>query len=100
MKWLPMAMIIALAIVGCRITDPISPTPNVKDTDLCGEAEVRIIELQCKDRRGDPMWINRNGEKFEDTCRIAQKEGGIFLNPKCVRGAKTCAEMRNCPAMN
>lgn len=99
MRHLVAAMIVSLFIVGCPVRDPVSPTPDVKDTDLCGEAEANIIRLKCLDRRGDPLWVNRKGEEFEDTCRIAQEQGGVFLNPDCIRNATTCAEVVACPTI-
>lgn len=99
MRHLMAAMIASLFIVGCPAKDPVSPTPDVKDTDLCGEAEATIVKLQCRDRRGDPMWVNRNGEEFEDTCRIVQDQGGVFLNPECIQNAKSCAEVSACPTI-
>ncbi len=43
------------------------------------------------------MWVNKHGEKFEDTCRTLQEEGGVFINPKCITLSKTCKEVKACP---
>ena len=77
--------------------EPQGPTPVVRDTDACDDAEINLKELECKDRNGDPMWINKKGEPFAETCRIAQDEGRIFLDPKCIAAAKTCEEAKSCP---
>lgn len=50
------------------------------------------------DRAGNPMWVNLNGERFKTTCEIAQEEGRIFLNPRCISEAATCEEAKACPA--
>jgi len=44
------------------------------------------------------MWVNRHEERFRDTCKTAQEEGGIFLNPKCIANARNCTEVNQCPA--
>lgn len=97
-KLLPTLMLLVLT-TGCPSTTPkpVGPTPVVRDTDVCGDAGKNIEKLQCRDRRGDPMWVNRNGEKFEETCRTAQEEGGIFLDPKCIAEATTCEQVLACP---
>ncbi len=94
-----MVMVIG-GIGACKPTAaPETPTPPpVSDTDSCEQAERRLEELACLDRRGDPMWVNRNGERFADTCRTAQSEGGIFFNPRCVAAAQSCEEALACPA--
>jgi len=75
-----------------------APTPTPTDTGHCLQAEQKLKRLQCKDRAGDPMWVNRHGERFRDTCKTAQEEGGIFLNPKCIANARSCTEVNQCPA--
>jgi len=90
-------LILAIALVAGCSGAPI-PIPDVTDTDLCGEAEVNLERMQCKDRAGDPMWVNRRGERFRDICTKAQEEGGIFLNPRCIMEAKTCEEAKACPS--
>ncbi len=100
MKKYLIGLVLAIAVLGCPpVPDPHhpGPTPDAKDTDQCDAAEKKLEELECKDRRGDPMWVNKKGERFGDTCRIAQKKGTIFLNPKCVADAKTCEEANSCP---
>lgn len=99
MKYL-IRIVLALVITGCPPVPELhhpGPTPDVVDTDECEAAEKRLEELECKDRRGDPMWVNKRGERFQETCRIAQDEGTIFLNPKCIANAKTCEEANTCP---
>lgn len=93
-------LVLLLALAGCPpVLDPHhpGPTPDVVDTDQCESAEKKLEELECKDRRGDPMWVNKKGERFQETCRRAQEEGTIFLNPKCIANAKTCEEANVCP---
>ena len=86
---------------GLKPTDPESPppTPEIKDTDLCDDAEERLKELGCKDRRGDPLWKNRRGEEFSELCRIMQDVGRIYLNPDCVIYSKDCEEVLECTTM-
>lgn len=88
----------ALLLSGCPKTYDPKPAPIPKDTDKCLAAEQNLEKLQCKDRAGDPMWINKLGERFGETCRKAQEEGRIFLNPACVRDAQTCEAANKCPA--
>ncbi len=92
-----MWLLMALLLVGCPT--PPDPTPPVVDTDLCGEAGKNLEELQCRDREGNPMWVNLGDERelFVDTCKIAQEAGGIFLNPKCISEASSCEEAKKCP---
>lgn len=97
MKKLPLLIVLALAGCPPPPPEPKGPTPIPKDTDVCGDAGANLEELQCLDRNGDPMWVNKQGEKFEETCRRLQEEGGIFINPVCVRDAKTCREAKACP---
>jgi len=75
-----------------------TPTPTPTDTDYCLPAEQNLERLQCRDRAGNPMWVNRHGERFRDTCETAQREGRIFFNPKCIANAKHCTEANRCPA--
>ncbi len=101
MKSAILLVLATLFLAGCPVTqDPVKPlpVPEVVDTDLCGEAEKNVKKLQCKNRDGTPMWVNKLGETFAETCRIAQDEGGIFLNPRCVSVAPTCKEINQCPA--
>lgn len=87
------------ALAGCPPSVEPKPAPIPKDTALCGDAEANLERLQCKDLRGDPMWVNRNGERFKDTCEEAQEEGRVALNPGCVSDAKTCEEAKRCPVI-
>ena len=88
---------IAILTAGCPPVEP-KPAPIPEDTDWCGAAEQTLERLGCTDMRGDPMWVNKNGERFEATCETAQEEGRIFLNPRCVAEAVTCEEAKTCPA--
>lgn len=45
------------------------------------------------------MWVNKRGERFEATCQKAQREGTIFLNPKCISETTTCEGANKCPVM-
>ncbi|ACY16366.1 hypothetical protein [Haliangium ochraceum] len=83
--------------------EPAGPEPPVEpvavgDTDWCLAAEQRLEELGCLDPRGEPMWINRNGERFARTCETIHSEGGVFLNPQCIAEAASCEEADACPA--
>lgn len=94
---------LVLFVVACSASKPaevpVSPVPKpVPDSDFCAAAERQLEKLECRDPRGDPMWVNRSGERFADTCRKIQDEGGIFLDPRCIASAKTCQEANACPA--
>jgi hypothetical protein len=64
---------------------------------MCDAAEKKLFDLKCTDRHGNLMWVNKNGEKFGDTCRTVQQSGGVFLNPSCITNASTCQEANTCP---
>lgn len=64
---------------------------------MCDEAEARLEELGCRDSLGDPIWVNKNGERYAETCRVVQEEGMIFLNPRCIASALNCTEANECP---
>jgi hypothetical protein len=94
----PVVVVGALLLLGCPPEPHVpDPTPVPEDTEHCGAAERRLEELDCKDREGNPMWVNKRGERFGETCRIAQEEARIFVNPKCIGAAKTCDEANACP---
>lgn len=88
-----------LLLAGC--TEPVvpNPPPPPADTDKCDDAEDNLKKLQCKDSLGDPMWVNKKDERFAETCRIAQEEAIIFLDPVCISKAPTCEEANECPTM-
>jgi hypothetical protein len=92
-------LVLPLLLTGCpsQAMEPKGPTPVPRDTDACGTAGAQLEDLKCRDRNGDPMWVNKHGEKFEQTCRTLQEEGGIFINPKCITLSKTCEEAKACP---
>ena len=93
-----LALLLPLLLVGCPKTYEPHPAPIPKDTDQCLAAEQTLEKLQCKDRAGDPMWVNKLGERFGETCRKAQEEGRIFINPACVSTAGSCEKANQCPA--
>lgn len=93
------SLMLALLLGACCSVPPeagpITPPP-VRDTDWCREAELRLEALECRDPRGDPMWVNRRGERFAVTCRVAHQEGGVSLNPRCIAQVKSCSEVDAC----
>lgn len=94
----PGLLLLAGLLVACPPEPNVpDPTPIPEDTEYCTAAEKRLGELGCKDRNGDPMWVNKKGERFGETCRIAQEEGRVFVNPKCIHDAKSCEEALECP---
>lgn len=90
---------LALGLVACPGPVTPKPAPIPQDTNKCADAEKTLERLQCKDLRGDPMWVNRKGERFQKTCETAQEDGRIFLNPKCISDAPTCEEAKQCPTI-
>jgi hypothetical protein len=90
--------LVALLVLGCSSpsrTPPVTPPP---DGDWCPAAEARLEALDCRDPRGDPMWVNRRGERFAETCQTAYEQGGVFFNPQCIAEAAGCQEANACPA--
>ena len=93
-----LVLFLPLALAGCPPpVEPTGPTPTPRDTDACEDAGKNLEKLQCLDRHGDPMWVNKHGEPFSETCRTLQEEGNIYINPTCIRDAKTCEEAKACP---
>lgn len=92
------ALVIVALATACSspAAGPESPYP-APDTDWCDAAEKRLEALDCRDPRGDPMWVNRSGERFGDTCRMIQEQGAVPLNPRCIASADTCEEAETCP---
>lgn len=88
-----------LVLTGCPSTtpQPTGPTPVPRDTDACEDAGKNLKTMQCRDRHGNPMWENKHGEPFSETCRTLQEEGNIYINPTCIRDSKTCDEAKACP---
>jgi hypothetical protein len=88
----------ALFLSGCYTgTHDVVPVPPPTDTSKCGAAGANLEKMQCRDSRGDPMWVNKAGEPFKKTCEIAQEEGRVSVAPTCVSAAKTCEEANSCP---
>lgn len=94
-----LAIILGLTLLGCGGTVEPKPAPVPLDTGWCESAEKKLEELQCEDRAGNPMWVNKLGEHFQKTCEIAQQDGRIFLNPQCVAKATSCEEAKQCPTI-
>lgn len=91
-------VLVAILFVSCAQTYEPKPAPIPRDTDWCLEAELNLELMECKDRAGDPMWVNKLGERFEKTCKTAQQEGRIFINPKCISESDSCEKAKICPA--
>lgn len=92
-------LLVPLLLTACPSPVVPKPAPVPEDTEWCTAAEAKLEKLQCKDRTGHPMWVNKLGERFQETCEIAQEEGRIFLNPKCVAEATSCPEAKQCPTI-
>ncbi|AKT40316.1 hypothetical protein [Chondromyces crocatus] len=90
------AFVILGVLLGCGPHQGEITPPDVPDTDHCQAAERRLEALQCMNPRGEPMWVNRLGERFAETCRVTQDEGGVFLNPRCIAGVSACSEVDAC----
>jgi hypothetical protein len=88
-------MLVALLAIGCG--DGLQPIPPPTDSGSCGAAGAQLEKLECKDRRGRPMWKNLDGEPFSKTCEKAEEEGSAYLQPGCVAAATTCDEALRCP---
>lgn len=90
--------LVALLVLGCSSTSRTPAVTPPPDGDWCAAAEARLEALDCRDPRGDPMWVNRRGERFAETCQTAYEQGGLFLNPQCIAEAAGCQEANACPA--
>ncbi len=86
-------------LMSCAPAVVPNPPPLPEDTDKCDDAEATLERMQCRDSLGDPMWVNKRGERFQETCRKAQEEALIFLDPACVATATACAAANECPAL-
>ena len=92
-------LVVALLISGCPPPVVPNPPPTPVDTDMCEAAEQNLERLSCKDSHGNPMWVNKRGERFQETCRMAQEEALIFLDPRCVSESTTCTGANSCPTL-
>lgn len=88
-------ILITMIVAGCSIFQ-IDPKPIPVDPHLCRAAEMNIERLRCRDQKGNEMWINLEGERFEKTCLVLL-ESGIKLNTQCLVNAKSCSEIDKCP---
>jgi hypothetical protein len=88
----------ALLLLGCSSAPKRSTVTPPANGDWCAAAEERLEALECRDPRGDPMWVNRRGERFAETCHAAYEQGGVFLDPQCIAEARSCQEANACPA--
>lgn len=88
----------ALLLIPALLTACIwNETEPVEGTEFCQAAQDNLEALDCRNPDDTPMWINEDGEEFAVTCRIIQKQGGIFIDPECVATAATCEEANECP---
>lgn len=87
-----------LLLMGCPRPHEPKRAPIPEDTNWCSAAESFLKSNDCRDRAGDPMWVNKNGERFKQTCETAQRDGLIFLNPRCIAEAENCKAAKSCPA--
>lgn len=92
----PWVILPLIFVLGCGAGIP-TPNPEPTDTDACPAAEQRLHEMNCRDRQGNPMWVNLDGVPFTKTCQDDQQEGRVALTPSCVVKSKTCEEAKQCP---
>jgi hypothetical protein len=81
--------------VGCQTKEPVppKPTPIVTDTNLCGEAQIKLEELKCIEK--DKPFTKREKLSFEEFCKQTH-QSGIYLNPKCLMSITTCEQIDSC----
>lgn len=94
MRKLLSLLILTFCFTGCPIQDPITParpTPIVKDTDACDDAEINLKALKCI----PPGPFTTKGKSFTEVCEETQN-AGVFFNPKCLAAATSCAEIDVC----
>jgi hypothetical protein len=90
-------LLLVLLLLGCGAQQGPVPVDPPTDTNKCSAAGANLEKLQCRDPRGNPMWVNKEGEPFQKTCEIAQEEGRVSVAPTCVAAAKDCEEANSCP---
>lgn len=81
--------------IGCKQEEPVipKPTPIVTDTNLCGDAQIHLEELQCIEK--DKPFTKRDKLSFKDFCQQTH-QSGIFLNPKCLISITKCSDIDYC----
>jgi hypothetical protein len=84
-----------LSLLSCKPAIPPRETPFVQDTELCEAAEVRLLKLKCEE--GQPT---KKGTRFKDVCEDVQKNGGVFLNPRCLSNITDCNQIDICTGSN
>lgn len=103
-----LVIIAATFFIGAACTTPTAPdpphaTPVVKDSELCSAAQDNLTA-----QPGTPMALangdgvgcavgkpTKKGKPFAQFCHETQISG-IFINPKCLAGAKSCSEAADC----
>lgn len=89
-------------LLGC----PPQPGPPVPDadamvftdasTDPCGRAEQHLLQLQCKDQRGQVIGApNLHGVPWSQICR-ENKSNGVDMKPECLMAKTNCAGVESC----
>lgn len=88
-------LLLLLCLVCACTPDPLAPHP-VTDTDKCGDAESRLVALDCRDDRGRLLGgPNLKGVPFQERCRTAHNVG-VWLNPLCLSNISNCKEIEAC----
>jgi len=70
---------------------PVPPPPVPPDTEQCVNACANLTKLKCPE--ADPIKMSDGSVvTCEQFCRETQGQG-VYLNPACVAGVKTCGEV-------
>lgn len=92
-----LSLLVLVGLTACSGSGP-QPVPPPVDTNMCAAAGQNLQKLQCRDPKGNPLWVNLDGVSFEQTCTIDQQEGRVSVSPTCVAKSSTCPEAEQCPA--
>lgn len=82
-----------IVFIGCGPSrNPNAPTDN----DQCPAAEKKLLELQCRDPRGELIGgPNKHGVPFRDRC-VETQNTAVPLNPTCLAKINDCKEVDPC----
>ncbi len=98
MKFLP--FLAALALLACpRNPDTLPPGPDpipvppatCESASACECAGDRLKQLECKSKKGAPLWETPEGVPFAEACRVALEDGRHW-HPECIQNISRCDE--------
>jgi len=98
---IPSLFFIIFPIFGCP-QNPVAPhpTPEVKDTAECPNAQEHLESLCNQDKIKNSYCCKvvaptKKGKNFTQLC-IEEQNKGVFFNPKCLSSINSCDQIDVC----